>query len=258
MLPGERRNRILEMLQISRTVTVQALCDTLQASEATIRRDLAILENEGRLERTHGGAILVSQSKPIVEESFLEKESRYAVQKRAIALKAFAYLKENDSIVLDAGTTTFELARLIGQSTLRITVITNSTILAGELAGNPNLELIALGGKVRLHTQASVGSIAIENLRRFNVKKAFIAANGVSPEQGLTTPDLEEAAMKNAMMHAAFERFVLVDHTKFNRVTLCQIAPVAMIDTIITDADLDPSLIPAFEQQDVQIVLAEV
>lgn len=256
MLPGERRNRILDLLEVSRTITVQHLCDTLQASEATIRRDLAILESEGKLERTHGGAILAHQTKLNVEESFQEKESRYAVQKRAIALKAFTCLKENDSIVLDAGTTTFELARLIGQSTLRIVVITNSTILAGELAGNPNLELIALGGRVRLHTQASVGSIAIETLRRFNVDKAFVAVNGISADQGLTTPDLEEAAIKHAMLQAAAERYVLADHTKFNRIALCQIAPLSMVDTIITDADLDPGLMPGFEQQDVQVVLA--
>ncbi len=256
MLPGERRNRILELLQVSRTITVQALCDALAASEATIRRDLTILESEGRLERTHGGAILSFQTRPNIEESFQEKESRYGAQKRAIALKAFGYLKENDSIVLDAGTTTFELARLIGQSTLHITVITNSTILAGELAGNPNLELIALGGKVRLHTQATVGSIAIETLQRFNINKAFIAVNGISADRGPTTPDLEEAAIKNAMLTAGFERFVLADHTKFNRIFLCQIAPISMIDTIITDADLDPALVPAFEQQDVQVVIA--
>lgn len=256
MLPGERRNRILELLQVSRTVTVQSLCDTLQASEATIRRDLAILEGEGRLERTHGGAILGSQTKPNHEESFHEKESRYAAQKRAIAQKAFALLKEHDSVVLDAGTTTFELARLIGQSTLAITVITNSTILAGELAGNPNLELIALGGKVRLHTQASVGSIAIDTLRRFNASKTFLAVNGISAEHGLTTPDLEEAAMKTAMLNAGFERFVLADHTKFNRISLCQIAPVSMVDTIITDSDLAPDLVQAFEQQDIHMVLA--
>jgi len=165
-------------------------------------------------------------------------------------------LKENDSIVLDAGTTTYELARLIGQSTLRITVITNSTILAGELTGNPNLELIALGGKVRLHTQATVGSIAIDTLRRFKVNKAFVAVNGISADDGLTTPDLEEAAIKNAMMSVAVERIILADHTKFNRVALCQIAPLSMVDTIITDRDLEQGLIPAFEQQGIQVTLA--
>lgn len=256
MLPGERRNRILDMLQANRSITVKNLCDTLEASEATIRRDLAMLEEDGKLERTHGGAILTNQTKLEYEESFHQKESRYGAQKQAIAAKAFGLLKENDSIVLDAGTTTYELARLIGQSTLRITVITNSTILSGELTGNPNLDLIALGGKVRLHTQATVGSIAVDTLRRFKVNKAFVAVNGISADDGLTTPDLEEAAIKNAMMSVAVERIVLADHTKFNRVALCQIAPLSMVDTIITDRDLDPGLITAFEQQGIQVTLA--
>lgn len=256
MLPGERRNRILELLQASRTITVNYLCDTLEASEATIRRDLSILESEGKLERTHGGAILSSHTKLDYEESFRQKETRYAAQKRAIAMKAFTFLKENDSIVLDAGTTTLELARLIGQSDIHITVITNSTILSAEIANNPHVELIAIGGKVRLNTLATVGSIAIESLRRFNVAKAFVAVNGISADSGLTTPDLEEAAIKYAMLSIAVERFVLTDHTKFNRIALCQIAPISMVDTIITDQDLDHSLIPAFEQNDIQVILA--
>lgn len=256
MLQGERRNRILELLQTSRAITVKELCTTLEASEATIRRDLTTLEEEGKLERTHGGAMLGSPGKPEPEESFQQKESRYTLQKRAIAQKAFEFLKENDSIVVDAGTTTFELARLIGQSSLKITVVTNSTILAAELSSNANLELITLGGKVRLNTQATVGSIALQTMRQFNVSKAFIAANGISPDQGLTTPDLEEAAVKNAMINAASERFVLADHTKFNRVSLCQIAPLSMIDIIITDRDIDPSVVAAYEEREIQLILA--
>lgn len=256
MLQGERRNQILELLQNSRAITVKDLCTTLEASEATIRRDLTILEEEGKLERTHGGAMLSSPGKLDQEESYQQKESRYTTQKRDIAQKAFEYLKDNDSIVVDAGTTTFELARLIGQSSLKITVVTNSTILAAELSGNANLELITLGGKVRLNTQATVGSIAIHTMRQFNVNKAFIAANGVSPDQGLTTPDLEEAAVKNAMINAAAERFVLADHTKFNRVALCQIAPLSMIDIIITDRDIDPNVVTAYEQREIQLILA--
>jgi len=135
-------------------------------------------------------------------------------------------------------------------------VITNSTILAGELTGNPNLDLIALGGKVRLHTQATVGTIAVDTLRRFNVNKAFIAVNGISADNGLTTPDLEEAAIKNAMMSVAVERIVLADHTKFNRVALCQIAPLSMVDTVITDRDVDMGQITALEQQGIQVTLA--
>lgn len=255
MLQGERRNRIIEILQTSRSTSVKDLCNLLEASEATIRRDLTALEDEGKLERTHGGAMQGSPSR-LEEETFQQKENLYIAQKKAIARKAFSLLSENDSIVLDAGTTTFELARLIGQSSLRITVLTNSTRLAVELAGNPNLSLITLGGRVRLNTQATVGAIAIGTMQQFNVDKAFIATNGISPDSGLTTPDSEEAAVKAAMLQASAERYILADHTKFNRVTLCRIAPLSMVDAIITDRDIDPGIIQNYSQLEVQILLA--
>ncbi len=256
MLPGERRNNILDLLQINRTITVQNLCDTLAASEATIRRDLAILESEGKLERTHGGAILSSSMKLDFEESFYQKETQYPAQKRAIAKKAFELLNENDSIVLDAGTTTRELARLIGQSRMHITVITNSTMLSGEISNNPNVELIVLGGKVRLNVLASVGNITIETLKRFNVSKAFVAVNGLSSDAGLTTPDIDEADVKRAMLSSAVERFVLTDHTKFNRVAMCRIAPISMVDTIITDREVNPDVLTQFDADGIRIILA--
>ena len=256
MLQGERHSRILDILRNSRSITVKDLCNLLEASEATIRRDLTLLEENGKLERTHGGAMLSNVTRLDNEETYQQKETRYIAQKQAIAHRAYSLLKENDSIVLDAGTTTFELARLIGQSTLNITVITNSTILASELSGNPNLNLITLGGKVRLNTQATVGAIALATMRQFNVDKAFIATNGISADSGLTTPDPEEAAVKNAMLQAATERIVLADHTKFNRIALCQIAPLSMIDAIITDRDIDPSLLPTYQQREIELILA--
>lgn len=256
MLQGERRNRILDILKVNKAATVKDLCNLLEASEATVRRDLTLLEEDGKLERTHGGAVLNSPTRLDHEDSFQQKETRYITQKQAIARKAFSLLKDNESIVLDAGTTTFELARLIGQSQLRITVITNSTILAGELSSNPNLDLITLGGKVRLTTQATVGAIALKTMSQFNVDKAFVAANGISADNGLTTPDPEEAAVKNAMLDAAAERFILADHTKFNRIALCQIAPLSMIDACITDKDIDPLIAQTFEQREVRLILA--
>ncbi len=256
MLQGERRNRIIEILSGNRGVTVKDLCNELEASEATIRRDLAALEDDGKLERTHGGAIPRSQTRLDTEESFLQKEARYTVQKRDIALKAFSLLAESDSIVLDAGTTTYELARLIGQTEMKITVVTNSTILANELSSNPNLELFALGGKVKLTTQATIGAVAVSQMQQFNVSKAFIGTNGVSIDQGLTTPDPEEAAIKHAMLQAASERYALADHTKFNRVAMSRIAPLSMIDAIITDKDVDPSILAPYHQREIELILA--
>ena len=255
MLPGERRHKILELLRVNKTITVKYLCDVLEASEATIRRDLATLESEEKLERTHGGAMLTGDIVRLnYEESFYQKESKFASQKRAIANKAFEFLEEDDSIILDAGTTMFELARLIGKSTIRITVITNSTVISGEISNNPNVELIVVGGKVRLNTLATVGSIPIEMLKRINVTKTFVAANGITVENGLTTPDFEEAAVKKAMLLSGVERFLLADHSKFKKVSMCQIAPVSMLDYTITDQQVDTNVLKQFEENDIKVI----
>lgn len=255
MLPGERRNRILELVKRNKSITVKTLCDTLEASEATIRRDLTMLEAEGKIERTHGGAMDNSPVPLEYEESFYQKENQYALQKRAIAAKAFEFLKDNDSIVLDAGTTTLELARLIGQSNLHIFVVTNSTTVSEAISNNDNAELYVVGGKVRLNTLATVGNIAIETMKRFNVNKAFIGCNGISMDTGLTTPDMEEAGVKQTMLKIAVERFVLVDHTKFKKVATCQIAPISMVDYIVTDKEIDKEIVDSYAQNDIQIVM---
>ena len=257
VLPGERRQRILELLMINKAITVKHLCDTLEASEATIRRDLSTLENEGKLERTHGGAVLTDDTiKLDYEESFYQKESKFESKKREIAKKAFEFLEENDSIILDSGTTTLELARLIGESTLKITVITNATTVSRVISNNPNAELMVVGGKVRLNTLATVGSIAVETLRRFNVNKTFLAVNGVTIENGLTTPDFEEAEVKKTMLLSGVERFLLVDHSKFKKVAMCQIAPVSMVDYIITDEDTEEYIMEEFRSHDIKTIQA--
>ena len=256
MLPGERRNRILELLIVNRAITVKELCDSLEASEATVRRDLTIMEEEGKLERTHGGAVLNVEEFLDNEEIYPKKEQMNSSEKAAIAAIAFKSISENDSILLDSGTTTLELAKLIGKSDKRITVITNSTTCSGLLANNPNVELILLGGKVRLKTLAVVGSTAVDMLKRLQVNKAFMAINGINVEDGLMTPDLEEAEIKRAMINSAKERYVLADHSKFKRLAMCKVAPISMVDCVITDMQLDKNIIEKFELNDVKILRA--
>lgn len=242
MLAAERRNKILETLKLNNAITVAELCASLEASEATIRRDLTLLENEGKLERTHGGA-LVSETRLNTEERVSQKEVLLPDEKHAIALLAYETLNDGDSIILDGGTTTFELAKLIGRSDIRLTLITNSTIVFKELVGNNNLDIIMIGGKVRNNTLVTVGPMALESLRHFNVEKAFIGTNGISLDIGLTTSDLDESMVKTAMIQAAKTRYLLVDHSKFNKVYLNTFASLSMIDVLITDKQTDKALL---------------
>ena len=164
------------------------------------------------------------------------------------------FRSDYDSIALDAGTTTFELARLIGQSDLHLTIITNSMIVFKELANNPNVELIILGGKVRRNTLVSVGSVAVELMERLFVDKAFVGTNGVGLNEGFTTSDMEESSIKRAMLKAAKHRIILADHTKFNKVYMNQFAASSMIDTLISDVE-ESDLLDAFvEHFDIKVL----
>lgn len=244
MLAAERRHKILELLKANQILTVSELCTVLESSEATIRRDLTLLENEGKLERTHGGAVF-SENKITTEDKVKSREGMETKEKEEIASIAFDLIEDHDSIILDAGTTTLELAKLIGQSKLHLTIITNSTIVFSELAENPHVELIMLGGKVRANTLATVGSVADEMLRRFHVDKVFLGTNGITLDNGMTTADMDEAHIKLTMMMMAKKRIILADHSKFNKVYMNQIAPLSMVDTLITDAQSDDDILNA-------------
>lgn len=257
MLPGERHQKILELLVRNKSISVASLCDALEASEATIRRDLTTLEADGKLERTHGGAMLNYQSPVEYEATFNQKELLQASHKKAIAKRAFRLLRDNESVFLDAGTTTLELAHLIGQSNLHLMVITNSNTLSQAISANPHVDLYVVGGKVRLNTLATVGTLAVETIKRFNVSKTFIGVNGITVDNGLTTPDMEEAETKRAMLSIGRERIVLADYTKFNSVAMCQIAPISMIDAIVTDKEIQRSFVDSFESNDIKMLIAD-
>ncbi len=254
MFPEERRKEIVTLLMTNQSISVKELCDTLEASEATIRRDLTLLEQEGKIERTHGGAMISNNIKVTEEPTFFQKKSRFHEEKLRIAEEAFGLIEENDSVVIDSGTTTLELARLIGESNIPLVVITNSTMVAHLIAKNEQVELYTVGGKIRLNTLATVGNLAIESLKKFNVNKSFIGSNGITIENGLTTPDLAEADVKRTMMNIASEVTVLVDSSKFNKVALCKAGSISMIDRIITDRELDKYMIDQYLRYDIDMI----
>lgn len=255
MLVGQRRNRIIELLKENHSISVADLCEILEASEATIRRDLSILESSGKLERTHGGAIYNESNRINIEDVLSSREGKFLNEKQLIAKKAFDLLENHDTIVLDAGTTTYELAYLIGQSDLHLTIVTNSMIVFKELAKNPNVELIILGGKVRTNTLASVGSAAVELMQRLFVDKAFLGTNGISLNEGFTTTDMDEAGIKRAMIQSSKQRIILADSSKFNKVYINQFAPVSMVDVIVTDNQTNKELLNEFiERYDIKVL----
>lgn len=257
MMPEERRLKIIEILYKNKSATVKGLCDELKASEATIRRDLTVLEEDRKLERTHGGAV-ISSSLPIEkEDTFQEKEGSFLYEKKLIAQAAFSLIRENDSLFIDGGTTTLELAKLIGRSRMKLSVFTNASHFSPYLAANPKVDLFMIGGRIRNNTLAVVGQLAIDTIRRFRLNKVFIGINAVSVEYGLTTPDFEEAEIKRAILESGRERIVLTDASKFNKVALCEILPVSSIDIIITSSSHQLDVEQSLRNVGVQLINAQ-
>ncbi|WP_332059235.1 DeoR/GlpR family DNA-binding transcription regulator [Streptococcus canis] len=209
-------------------VALEDLMQLLDSSESTVRRDLGELEQEGRLHRVHGGAELFHSLQE--ELSNQEKSVKNSQVKEAIAQKAAQLIYDNDVIFIDAGTTTECLLPFLQAKNL--TVVTNSIHHATRLV-ELSLKTIIIGGYVKQTTDASIGNVALEQIRQMNFDKAFLGMNGVD-DTYLTTPDMEEAVIKKAVIANAKLSYVLVDSTKIGQVSFVKVAPIDDV-TIITE-----------------------
>lgn len=249
----ERQQEILTRARHDGRVDVKGLADALEVTPETVRRDLTALERMGLLRRVHGGAIPVERFG--IEPAVADREGRMAGQKERIAKAALDELPDGGAIILDAGTTTVRLAEML-PTDRELTVVTHGLPIAMLLATRPNVTLHLLGGTVRGRTLAAVGTWAERALADVFADVAFLGINGVTVEQGLTTPDLAEAGVKRALVAAARRTVVLTDHTKFGRADFAQVAPLAAVDTIITDSDLAPELVDEIESAGPRVVRA--
>jgi DeoR family transcriptional regulator, fructose operon transcriptional repressor len=251
MFAAERRNHIARFIETHQRVSVSQLAERFHVSEATIRRDLALLDGFGVLQRTHGGAIAQMTFEPdVAERQVLNLE-----EKVRIGQKAVEFVEEGDCVVLDAGTTTFQIARAL-KGRRGVTVVTNALNIADELLGSPGIEVVMTGGMARSRTSSLVGPYADEVLSRVNADKVFLATNGISPTRGLTTPNPAEARTKQAMVEAANEVIVVADHSKFGRTFLARIVPISAVNVLITDSGVDAAAVRNLERLGVRTVLA--
>ncbi|OTP27516.1 DeoR/GlpR family DNA-binding transcription regulator [Enterococcus mundtii] len=229
MLTEERKQKILQLLEQHKIVKSQELVVLLDASESTIRRDLQELEDEGLLQRIHGGA--KKEDLLGFEQNMSEKTLKNVHEKQVIAQLAAELVNDEEVIYLDAGSTTLEMIPFLKDK--RITVVTNSVKHAAALV-DLQVSTIVLGGQVKLSTNAVLGANTLGQLRDYHFNKAFMGMNGVHLERGFTTPDPEEAAVKRLAITNAQDSYVLLDHTKFNKQTFVSVAPLQDA-TIITE-----------------------
>lgn len=235
MLTEERYNLILDLLKEKELIKFEELSSKLEVSDSTIRRDLSILEERGLLERFHGGAKALSSKRK--ELSYKEKLSKHTDEKNILAKYASELINDGDCIFIDAGTTTYEIIKYLANK--NVFVVTNGLNHINALVEN-NIDCYMIGGNVKLTTKAIIGSHALNCLNKFKFDKSFIETNGVDLESGFTTPDCEEASIKECAINNSKKAFILADSSKFGYVSFVKFAKLSDCSIITNkNSDLD-------------------
>ncbi|OPJ57987.1 DeoR/GlpR family DNA-binding transcription regulator [Clostridium oryzae] len=233
MLTEERHKVILTALSQKEIASIAELMELTDSSESTIRRDLTFLENENALKRVHGGAALLK--KKFIEPSYDEKLIQNIDGKNRIAQYAASLIENGDCIYIDAGTTTYEMIKYIDKKD--IIVVTNGLKHIDALV-EKDINSFIVGGKVKAQTKAIIGVDALNRIQSLRFDKAFIGINGVHKKYGFTTPDTDEAVLKEAAIKFSVEAFVLADKSKFGEIAFVKVADLNHA-TIITDEEAD-------------------
>jgi len=228
----ERRRRIRELLRAEGRVRVEALAARFGISQVTIRADLSILESAGALTRTHGGAL----SLPEADQSLDVKQLQHRAEKQRIAAAAAGLIRDGETIILDSGTTTAEIARHIRTLDLKsINVITNALNIAALLIDVPSVRLIVPGGILRRESNSLSGPMAESTLATLRANRLYLGADGVDPQIGVMTPHLAEAELNAKMIGISQQVVVVADSSKFARRNISLIARVEQLHMLITD-----------------------
>jgi DeoR family transcriptional regulator, fructose operon transcriptional repressor len=253
MLAELRRLRITEYVRQheSGIVTVLELSQLLAVSDMTIRRDLAFLERQSVLRRVHGGAVAYQQSDG--DKPFNYRSTRSDPQKKIIGWLAAQLVCDDERVILDAGTTTLQVAINLACKS-RLTVITNSVPIANELSPCTNIVIILLGGIIKHHEGCTVGSMVRQSLSLLSADKCFLSATSFSLRMGAMETDMADTEVKQAMLRSAGENILVVDSTKFDVSSLIQVAPLKQINKIVTDDGLPAEAVKAIEAEGVEVI----
>lgn len=250
-LAEDRRNRLTEVVRVRGFASLPDLANELAVSESTVRRDLDYLEEIGVAQRTHGGVFYTGPSPKLAH--FDQRQSMNWDKKRRIAAAAARLIDDNDTILLDGGSTTYELAQLLVGRPLQ--VVTNSLPVA-NLFTSSDADLVILGGYVHSRTGVTLGPYANQMLAGLNVRRAVISVAGLN-ERGLYNSNLLLVETERAMMHSAEEVIVVADSTKFGHTSLAHLCPLDEIDSLVTDAEIAQEWKTRLADAGVRVVLAE-
>ncbi len=251
MLVEERRQRVLDLIGRQGFASLAELAQAIAVSESTIRRDLDYLDHRGLIRRTHGGAVFVGDEPAL--PALEERTTRQTEEKRLIARAAAARVHDGDAILLDGGTTTLEVARLLVGRPLQI--VTNSLPIANLFASSRETDLILLGVYIYPRTGVALGPLTMRMLPDVLVHQAIMSVGGITAK-GLFNSNLLLVETEREMMRCADEVVVVADHTKVGRQALAFLCELSAIDTLIVDAELTDAQRQLLEQADVRLLIA--
>jgi len=254
LLVEERRRLIVELVEQQGRATVEELATRFGTSTVTIRADLDALARSSAIARSHGGALPVV---PATNDTPLNiKETRWHAQKLRIGQAAAKMIQDGETIILDSGSTTVEIARQIRQMKFEsLTVITNALNIAMELTGMPQIRVMMLGGLLRQTSYSLVGPDAEQALAKLSADRLFLGVDGLDPEVGVTTPDPLEAALNALMIRVSRQTVAVLDASKMGQRSLSVITPVQNLHMVISDSSAPAETIEALRAAGVQVVL---
>ena len=252
MAMNQRRQEILNLIREDGHAKVQKLSQIFKVSEVTIRQDLEALEEMGYVQREHGGAFLKDVGN-FASTGTLINESVKIAEKQELARKAVSLIQEGESIILDSGSTTTELAKLM-TGFRNLTVITNALNIAYILGGNPGINLIVSGGEFKAPTLSLTGDMAAATFKGLHVDKCFLATAGISPDMQLTYPSLSDLVVKSAMIRAANKVYLLADSSKIGVSSFASLGRITLIDTLITDSQISDGQLQTLRELNVEIL----
>ena len=254
MLATQRRHKILELLTEDGSAKVSDLSRIFKISEVTIRQDLARLEEEGLITREHGGAYLNSLSNQV--QSFSCQHMENMDKKARIGKKAAELIYDGDSIILDSGSTTTEIARNI-LDRKNLTVITNTVNIPLIIGGRPGITVLVTSGEFKAPTLSLTGQKAAEFLENLNVDKLFLATAGITLRAGLTYPSLSDLPVKRAMIEAAETVYLVADSTKLGKQALASLGALSLVHYLITDDGISEAQKQEFSRHGIELIIAK-
>ena len=253
LLVEERRRRIVDQVNGDGRATVDDLAKQFNVSAVTIRGDLEVLARIGTITRSHGGALPAAVAR--TDTPLTIKETRHLVEKRRIGAAAAKLINDGETIILDSGSTTVEIARCIRQRQWQsLTVITNALNIAMELTGLPGVRVMMLGGLLRPTSYSLTGPQAEQTLAKLSADRLFLGVDGLDLQVGVTTPDPEEATLNALMVRVSRETVAVLDASKIGQRSLSVIVPLEQLQIVITDTSAPRETLDSLREHGAQVI----